>query len=100
LLLIATIISFKAVTFNVLLISRIAAGIANGFMIAVATQLFLATYEGKAKMIGALNTVAANIGGLCLGLLANSLFTEDYGWQFTYYLSIPVLVFIIIFSFF
>jgi len=100
LLLIATIISFKAATFNVLLISRIAAGIANGFMIAVATQLFLATYEGKAKMIGALNTVAANIGGLCLGLLANSLFTEDYGWQFTYYLSIPVLAFIIIFSFF
>ena len=92
LLLIATIFSFTATTFNVLLVSRIAAGIANGFMIAVATQLFLATYEGKAKMIGALNTVAANIGGLCLGLLANSLFTEDYGWQFTYYLSVPVLV--------
>jgi hypothetical protein len=30
-----------------LLVSRIAAGIANGFMIAVSTQMFLATYEGK-----------------------------------------------------
>src|SRR5215203_2573788 len=98
-LLIATIFSFTATTFNVLLVSRIAAGIANGFMIAVATQLYLATYEGKGKMIGAVNTVSANIGGLCLGLLTNSLFMEDYGWQFTYYLSVPVLVFIIILSF-
>src|SRR6187401_567740 len=70
LLLIATIFSFTASTFNVLLVSRIAAGIANGFVIAVATQLYLATYEGKAKIIGTLNTVAANIGGLCVGLLA------------------------------
>jgi MFS family permease len=62
--------------------------------------MFLSTYEGKTKMIGSLYTVAANIGGLCLGILANSLFTEDYGWQFTYYLTIPVLVVIIIFSFF
>jgi len=100
LLLVATIISFRAEAFNILLVSRIAAGIANGFMIAVSTQMFLATYEGKTKMIGALNTVAANIGGLCLGLLSNSLFTEDYGWQFNYYLSVPVLVMIIIFSFF
>src|SRR5436309_3575919 len=61
LLLIATIISYKAATFNTLLVSRIAAGIGNGFMIAVATQLYLATYEGKAKLIGILNTVAANI---------------------------------------
>ena len=99
LLLIATVFSFTATAFNILLISRIAAGIANGFMIAVSTQLFLSTYEGKAKMVGVLNTVAASIGGLCLGILANSLFTEDYGWQFTYYLSIPVLVMIIIFSF-
>lgn len=100
LLLIATVFSFNAATFNILLVARVAAGIANGFMIAVATQLYLATYEGKAKMIGALNTVAANIGGLCLGLLTNSIFTEDYGWQFAYYLSIPVLIFIIGFSFF
>lgn len=100
LLLIATIFSFTAATFNVLLVSRIAAGIANGFMIAVATQLYLATYEGKAKMIGALNTVAANIGGLCIGLLTNSIFTEDFGWQFAYYLSVPVLIAIISFSFF
>src|SRR5436190_2317996 len=42
--LIATIISVKAVDFTTLLTARIAAGIANGFMIAVATQLFLATY--------------------------------------------------------
>src|SRR5450755_3136235 len=47
-LLIATIFSFRASEFNILLISRIVAGIANGFMIAVSTQLFLATYEGKA----------------------------------------------------
>src|SRR6188472_1047013 len=46
LLLIATIFSYTATTFNVLLVSRIAAGIANGFVIAVSTQLFLATYEG------------------------------------------------------
>ena len=69
-------------------------------MIAVSTQLFLATYEGKAKIFGSLYTVAANIGGLCIGILTNSLFTEDYGWQFTYYLSVPILVMIIIFSFF
>lgn len=99
LLLFATVISFTAKEFNVLLVSRIAAGIANGFMIAVATQLFLSTYEGKVKIIGALFTVAASIGGLCAGLLGNSLFTEDYGWQFNYYLSVPVLVMIIIFSF-
>jgi DHA2 family lincomycin resistance protein-like MFS transporter len=86
--------------FNILLVSRIAAGIAMAFMIAVATQVFLATYEGKAKMIGALNTVAASIGGLCLGILANSSFTEDYGWQFTYYLSVPALFAVIIGSFF
>jgi len=100
LLLVATIFSFTASTFNILLLSRIAAGIANGFMIAVSTQMFLATYEGKLKMIGALYSVAANIGGLCLGILTNSFFTEDFGWQFTYYLSVPVLVAIIIFSFF
>src|SRR5688572_6927940 len=100
LLLIATLISFTATSFNVLLVSRIAAGIANGFMIAVSIQLYLATYEGKAKLVGTLNTVAANIGGLCVGLLANSFFLEDYGWQFSYYLSVPVVFFIIIFSFF
>ena len=100
LLLITTIFSFTSETFNVLLVSRIAAGIANGFMIAVSTQLFLASYEGKAKMKGALNTVAANIAGLCLGLIANSLFTEDFGWQFSYYLSVPVLIAVIGLSFF
>lgn len=100
LLLIATVFSFTATAFNTLLIARIAAGIANGFMIAVSTQMFLSTYEGKAKMIGTLYTVAANIGGVCLGILSNSLFTEDYGWQFNYYLSVPLLVMIIIFSFF
>ena len=77
LLLVATISSFTASAFNILLLSRIAAGIANGFMIAVSTQMFLATYEGKAKMIGSLYSVAANIGGLCLGILTNSFFTED-----------------------
>ena len=99
LLLIATIFSFTAKEFNILLVSRIAAGIANGFLIAVSTQMFLSTYEGKAKMFGTLYTVAANIGGLCLGILGNSFFTEDYGWQFNYYLSMPVLVYVIIFSF-
>jgi hypothetical protein len=34
------------------------------------------------------------------GVAANSLFTEDFGWQFSYYLGIPVVLFIIIFSFF
>ena len=47
LFLIATVVSFKANDFTTLLTSRIAAGIANGFMIAVSTQLFLATYPGK-----------------------------------------------------
>jgi DHA2 family multidrug resistance protein len=99
-LLIATVFSFTATEFNVLLVSRIAAGIFNGFLIAVSTQMFLSTYEGKGKMLGALYTTAASIGGLCLGILSNSLFTEDYGWQFNYYISIPILVVIIIFSFF
>src|SRR5450432_3245186 len=99
-LLIATVFSFQATEFNMLLISRIVAGIANGFMIAVSTQLFLATYEGKTKMIGSLYTVAASICGLCLGIFSNSLFTEDYGWQFSYYLGVPILIVIIIFSFF
>src|SRR6187551_140311 len=53
-LLVATIVSFKADDFTTLLTSRIAAGIANGFMIAVATQLYLATYPGKERLIGAL----------------------------------------------
>ncbi len=100
LLLLATISSFSATTFNVLIVSRIAAGIANGFIIAVSTQLYLATYEGKAKIVGSMNPVAANVGGVCLGLMINGSFTEDYGWQFTYYLTLPVLVAIIIFSFF
>ena len=98
LLLIATIFSFTAEEFNILLVCRVAAGIANGFVIAVSGQLFLSTYEGKARIFGSLNVVAANIGGLCLGILGNSLFTEDYGWQFNYYLSLPVLILIIIFS--
>ena len=68
LLLIATIISFSANTFNILLVSRIAGGLANGFMLSVATQLFLSTYEGKMKAIGAINSVAANIGGFCVWL--------------------------------
>ena len=100
LFLIATIASFKATDFTTLLTSRIAAGIANGFMIAVATQLFLATYTGKEKVIGALFTVAANIAGLSVSLIANSAFTEDFGWQFNYYLSLPVLFLVIISSFF
>ena len=98
--LLATIISFKANDFTTLLTSRIAAGIANGFMIAVATQLYLATYAGKEKTIGALFTVAANIAGLSISLIANAVFTEDFGWQFTYYLSLPVLLLVIIVAFF
>ncbi len=70
----ATFFSFTATQFNVLLVSRIAAGIANGFMIAVSMQMFLSTYEGKTRIIGSLYTVAANIGGMCLGMLCNSLF--------------------------
>ena len=100
LLLLATVCSFQATEFNTLLISRIAAGLFNGFMIAVSTQLFLSTYEGKAKMLGALYSTAANIAGLCLGILCNGLFTEDYGWQFSYYLSLPILLVILILSFF
>jgi DHA2 family multidrug resistance protein len=100
LLLAATIISFTANSFNILLVSRIAAGLANGFVIAVSTQMFLSTYEGKMKVIGAINSVAANIGGLCIGLFCNGIFTEDYGWQFTYYLSIPAVFVLIICSFF
>lgn len=92
LFLLATVFSFTAKEFNVLLVSRIAAGIANGFIIAVSTQLFLATFEGKARVIGSLYTVAANIGGLCLGMLCSSLFTEDYGWQFNYFLSVPIVI--------
>ncbi|HEU5167986.1 MAG TPA: MFS transporter, partial [Chitinophagaceae bacterium] len=95
-----TIVSFKADDFTTLLTSRIAAGIANGFMIAVATQLYLATYAGKEKTIGALFTVAANIAGLSVSLIANAVFTEDFGWQFTYYLSLPVLLLVIIVAFF
>jgi len=99
-LLIATVISFKAVDFTTLLTARIAAGISNGFMIAVATQLFLATYTGKEKVIGALFTVAANIAGLCVSLVGNGVFTEDFGWQFNYFLSVPVLLIVIIAAFF
>jgi DHA2 family multidrug resistance protein len=99
-LLVATVCSFTATEFNVLLVFRIAAGICNGFLIAVSTQIFLSTYEGKGKMLGALYTTAASIGGLCMGILSNSLFTEDYGWQFNYYVSVPVLAVVIIFSFF
>lgn len=100
LFLIATFFSFTAKEFNVLLVSRVAAGIANGFVIAVSTQMFLSTFEGKTRVIGSLYTVAANIGGLCLGMLCNSLFTEDYGWQFNYFLSVPVLIVILICAFF
>ena len=89
----------KTKEFNVLLVSRVAAGIANGFVIAVSTQMFLSSFEGKTRVIGSLYTVAANIGGLCLGMLCNSLFTEDYGWQFNYFLSVPVLAVILLFSF-
>src|SRR6187431_1025852 len=98
--LVSTIVSFKADDFTTLLTSRIAAGIANGFMIAVATQLYLATYPGKERLVGALFTVAANIAGLSVGLLANGAFTEDFGWQFNYYLSLPVLLLVIIAAFF
>lgn len=99
LFLIATVISFTAQEFNVLLVARIAAGIANGFVIAVSTQLFLSTFEGKTRVIGSLYTVAANIAGLCLGMLCSSWFTEDYGWQFNYFLSVPVVVVLLGFAF-
>jgi hypothetical protein len=36
---------------------------------------------------------------MCLGILCNSLFTEDYGWQFNYFLSVPVLIMILFFAF-
>ena len=99
LFLVASFFSFTAGQFNILLVSRIAAGIANGFMIAVSTQMFLSTYEGKTRIIASLYTVAANIGGICLGMLTNSLFTEDYGWQFNYFLSLPLVFLILCFSF-
>lgn len=99
-LLIATIFCFTATSFHTLLIARVAAGIANGFMIAVSLQMFMAAFEGKQKVVGSLYTVAGNIGGVCLGILGNSFFTEDYGWQFMYYMTVPALVAIIIFSFF
>src|SRR6185369_14228129 len=99
LFLLASFFSFRSTQFNVLLVSRIAAGIANGFMIAVSMQIYLSTYQGKAKVLGSLNTVAANIGGICLGMVSNSLFTEDYGWQFNYLLSVPVLIILLAFSF-
>jgi hypothetical protein len=51
-------------------------------------------------MVGTLNTVAATISGFCLGILASSIFTEDYGWQFNYYLGLPVLIPLIILAFF
>lgn len=98
--LIATVFSYTAKDFNTLLTSRIAAGIANGFMIAVATQLFLATFEGKGKVFGALFTVSATIGGVCVGMLSSSLFNEDFGWQFNYYLSVPPIIILIIAAFF
>lgn len=97
--LVASFFSFRSTQFNVLLVSRIAAGIANGFMIAVSMQIYLSTYEGKTKVLGSLNTVSANIGGICLGMVSNSLFTEDYGWQFNYLLSVPVLIILLAFSF-
>ena len=100
LLIICTIVSYGASEFKILLISRIAAGLFNGLIIAVSTQLFLSTYEGKAKMLGALLTTAANICGLCLGILMNGLFTEDFGWQFNYFISLPILLFIFLFAFF
>src|SRR6478609_4341229 len=100
LLLIATVVSFTANSFNILLASRIVAGIANGFVISVSMQVYLSTYEGKMKIIGSINTVAAALSGFCLGIFCNRIFTEDYGWQFTYYLSVPALVTMIIFSFF
>jgi MFS transporter, DHA2 family, multidrug resistance protein len=97
---IATIFSFKATDFTTLLTWRIIAGVANGFMIAVATQLFLATYPGKEKLVGALFTVAANVAGLSISLIGNSAFTEDFGWQFNYYLSLPALLLVIGSAFF
>ena len=97
---IATIISFNAKDFTTLLNSRIIAGVANGFMIAVATQLYLATYPGKEKLVGALFTVAANVAGLTVSLIGNSAFTEDIGWQFNYYLSLPALLLVIASAFF
>jgi len=97
--LVASFFSFTAKEFNILLVARIAAGIANGFIIAVATQMFLSSFEGKTRIVGSLYTVAANIGGICIGILSNSLFTEDYGWQFNYFLSVPVVVMILLFAF-
>lgn len=100
LFLIATVFSFSAKDFNTLLIARIAAGITNGFVIAVSMQMFLATFEGKGKTIGALFTVAATIGGVCVGILGSSLFNEDFGWQFNYYLSVPPMVVLTVAAFF
>ena len=97
---IATIISFNATVFTTLLNARIIAGVANGFMIAVATQLYLATYAGKEKLVGSLFAVVANVVGLSLSMIGNGAFTEDVGWQFNYFLSLPALLLVIASAFF
>lgn len=96
----ATLISFSTKSFSTLLCARITAGFANGFMMAVATQLFLATYVGPLKTIGSVITIAATIAGLCIGLAATSMFNEDYGWSFNYLLSVPIMTVIFIAAFF
>lgn len=98
--LIATIISIYTNSFSILLCARITAGFANGFMQAVAGLLFIATYQGKEKPLGSIISLAATIVGICLSLAINSSFLEDFGWRFTYVLSVPIMSTVFLSAFF
>ena len=78
--------------FSQLLFLRIVSGLANGLVSGSALIMLMSLFPKEKKGSGTLINVFAVIAGICLGIMATSLFTQDYGWKFNYLLSAPALV--------
>ncbi|MBX7110151.1 MAG: MFS transporter [Chitinophagales bacterium] len=95
----ATIASLAVDDFAPLLFLRIVSGLSNGLMSGAALMMLMSLFPPEKKGSATLLNILAVITGTCLGIMATSLFTQDYGWKFNYLLSIPALVMCLLLSF-
>lgn len=89
---IATIVSQITEDLVPLLFLRIVSGLSNGFLSGAAMMMLMSLFPPQNKGSATLLNILAVITGTCTGIMATSLFTQDYGWKFNYLLSLPALV--------
>lgn len=94
----ATIASLATDALAPLLFLRIVSGLSNGMMSGAALMMLMSSFPPEKKGIATLLNIFAVISGTCLGIMATSLFTQDYGWKFNYLLSTPSLIMCLIIS--